>query len=223
MTLKVGLLAMRKMDQPFPNGKPGMVARYDRGFSYMGLLLFIAIAGIGLSAVGMTWHSQVKAENEQQLLFVGSQFRSALNSYYESTPAATKTYPLTLQDLLRDKRFPNVKRHLRQIYTDPMSGNTEWGINRAQGRIVGIYSLSTKKPFKLSGFTNENQSFNYAKSYREWIFGQVGSTLAETGISANGNKANEDKIGTPQLTLKPAKSSSSLQKGSANNSGIQSR
>ncbi|MFA6180012.1 MAG: type II secretion system protein [Candidatus Methylopumilus sp.] len=211
------------MDQHFLNGKLGMVARHNRGFSYMGLLLFIAIAGIGLSAVGMTWHSQVKAENEQQLLFVGTQFRNALNSYYESTPVATKTYPLTLQDLLRDKRFPNVKRHLRQIYTDPMTGNTEWGINRAQGRIVGIYSLSTQKPFKLSGFTNENQSFNYAKSYREWIFGQVGSTLAETGISANGNKANEDKTGTPQLTLKAAKSSSSLQKGSANNSGIQSR
>lgn len=218
MTLKVGPLAMRKMDQPFPNGKPGMVARHDRGFTYMGLLLFIAIAGIGLSAVGMTWHSKVKAENEQQLLFVGTQFRNALNSYYESTPAATKAYPLTLQDLLRDKRFPNVKRHLRQMYTDPMTGNTEWGINRSQGRIVGIYSLSTKKPFKLSGFTNENQSFNYAKSYREWIFGQVGSTLAE-----NGMPANDDKASSQRSTLKPAKSSSLLQKGSANNSGIQSR
>jgi len=155
---------------------PGLT--YAHGFTYMGLLLFVAIAGIGLAATGMTWHSKIKVENEQQLLFVGSQYRKALNSYYESTPSGTKTYPLSLQDLLLDNRFPNVKRHIRKIYADPITGKAEWGINRSQGRIVGIYSLSKQKPFKLAGFTSENQSFNYAKSYREWLFGQVSTDTA---------------------------------------------
>jgi len=162
----------------------------------MGLLLFVAIAGIGLAATGMTWHSKIKVENEQQLLFVGSQYRNALNSYYESTPSGAKTYPFSLQDLLLDKRFPNVKRHIRKIYPDPMTGKAEWGINRTQGRIVGIYSLSNQKPFKLAGFTSENQSFNYAKSYRQWLFGQVSTDQTSR------DPASKDTVATG---IKPAK------------------
>lgn len=149
-----------------------------RGFSYIGLLIMIAIAGVGLSAAGMSWQYQIRAEKEQQLLFVGAQFRNAINSYYEFSPSLTKTYPLTLDDLLLDKRLPKIKRHLRRLYSDPISGKPDWGIARQQGRIVGIYSLSQKKPLKQAGFEGEDSSFVGATSYQNWIFGQAGEPTA---------------------------------------------
>lgn len=144
----------------------------EGGFTYLGLLLVIAIAGIGLSATGMTWHNKIRSEKEKELLFVGGQFRKAINSYYESAPSGVNVYPATLEDMLLDRRYPVIKRHLRKIYQDPVTGSPEWGLVKQQGRIVGIYSLSTSEPIKLAGFSGDDQAFKGATSYRKWIFGQ---------------------------------------------------
>jgi type II secretory pathway pseudopilin PulG len=145
----------------------------NNGFTYIGLLLFIAITGVGLSVAGMSWQYQVSAEKEKQLLFVGAEFRNAINSYYASAPDAAKVYPATLNDLLLDKRMPNIKRHLRKIYLDPMTGKADWGVVKQQERIVGIYSRSSLLPYKQKGFNPAEAKFASAKSYRDWIFGQV--------------------------------------------------
>jgi type II secretory pathway pseudopilin PulG len=144
------------------------------GFSLIGLLLFIAVTGICLSVAGISWQYQVRSEKEQQLLFVGGQFRDAINSYYTSSPAEAKAYPPRLNDLLLDNRMPNVKRHLRKIYSDPMTGKNEWGLVTQQGRIVGVFSLSSLAPIKHKGFKSQDAKFIDAKSYQDWIFGQVG-------------------------------------------------
>ncbi len=149
-------------------------------------MMFIAIAGIGLSAAGMAWHYKVKNEKEQQLMFVGGEYKRALLSYYNASPSGIKQYPVNLSDLLKDNRFPGLKRHLRKIYPDPMTGKTEWGLNKSQGRIVGIYSLSKDKPFKVAGFDQEYEAFNGAKSYQDWVFGQ-NSLVAATVNSINAN------------------------------------
>ena len=143
------------------------------GFTYIGLMLFIAITGIVLSVAGLSWQYQVRAEKEQQLLFVGSQFRAAINSYYISALGDAKVYPLSLNDLLLDKRMPNIRRHLRQIYLDPFTEKADWGLVTQEGRIVGVYSSSTLKPLKHSGFNRENAKFSGAKSYQDWIFGEA--------------------------------------------------
>ena len=41
------------------------------GFSYMGLLAIIAIAGIGMAGTGLVWHQDAQREREKELLFVG--------------------------------------------------------------------------------------------------------------------------------------------------------
>ena len=146
-------------------------SNFNKGFTYIGLLLFIAITGVGLSMAGMSWQYQVRAEKEKQLLFVGAEFRNAINSYYASTPDAAKVYPVSLNDLLLDKRIQNIKRHLRKIYLDPMTGKANWGIVTQQGRIVGIYSRSTLVPYKQKGFNVADAKLTGPKSYREWIFG----------------------------------------------------
>ena len=68
------------------------LARYQRGFTYLGLLMFVIISGIALSSTGQVWHAEAQREKERELLFIGEQFRKAIGSYYESTPGGVKTY-----------------------------------------------------------------------------------------------------------------------------------
>ena len=156
-----------------------LASNFNKGFTYIGLLLFIAITGIGLSVAGMGWQYQVRAEKEKQLLFVGAEFRNAINSYYASTPDEAKAYPASLNDLLLDKRMPNIKRHLRKVYLDPMTGKADWGLITQQSRIVGIYSRSMLAPCKQKGFNPAEAKFAGAKSYRDWTFGQVEGVKAD--------------------------------------------
>jgi type II secretory pathway pseudopilin PulG len=173
---------------PMPSGK-------DRGFSYLGVMIFIAIAGVALAGIGSLSSMQAKREKESQLLFVGDQFRRAIASYYLSTPEGVKQYPQKLDDLLEDHRFPQLRRHLRQIYADPVTNTRDWGIVEAGGRITGVYSLSERPPKKRSGFPALYQTFEEAKSYRDWKFVETGATKAESAVVVEGEK--KSPAGTP--------------------------
>ena len=110
-------------------------------------------------------------EREQELLFIGAEFRWAIATYYEQSPGAVKRYPGTLRDLLFDSRFLTMKRHLRRIYVDPMTGSTKWGMVAApDGGIMGVYSLSEKQPIKIAAFAESNAHFETAKQYSDWRF-----------------------------------------------------
>jgi type II secretory pathway pseudopilin PulG len=140
------------------------------GFTYLGLLFFVALIGVGLAAVGLVWHTAVKREREAELLFVGEQYRRAIKSYYDASPGA-KQYPRSLEDLLLDPRFPNVRRHLRRMYADPMSGAKDWEVVSApDGAILGVHSRSREKPLKSAGFKPELAAFAQAESYAGWVF-----------------------------------------------------
>lgn len=97
------------------------------GFTYIGLLIFIALMGIALAGTGMVWHAQVRREQERELLFVGDQFRRAIGQYYERSPGGGKHFPQSLDDLLLDKRYVATQRYLGRVYPDPITGKTEWG------------------------------------------------------------------------------------------------
>ena len=162
-----------------------------KGFTYIGLLLLIAITSIALSVGGISWQYQVRSEKEQQLLFVGKQFRNAIDSYYASSPGDLKVYPLTLNDLLEDKRMPNTVRHLRQIYLDPMTGKSDWIIQIQQGHIVGVHSRSTLAPFKIAGFNDADAKFSGAKTYQQWVF-ESASKVTLSNSSRNLSVSNPD-------------------------------
>ena len=173
-----------------PNGRQNSLPRKRQsgGFTYIGLLLVIIIAGIGLAAVGQVWHTKYQREKEQELLFIGEQFRQAIGSYYESTPSGAKQYPLSLEQLLHDDRFPVIKHHLRRIYIDPMTGQAEWGLEKQQGRIVGVYSLSQQHPLKTAGFAPAYVSFAKASQYNAWRFSYVpGTLMVAAGEVVSGN------------------------------------
>lgn len=144
-----------------------------RGFTLLGLVIIIAVMGVALLAVGEVWHYAQKREKEQELLFVGDQFRRAINSYYVHTPPANRQhpYPMNLEDLLKDPRYPSTQRYLRKIYPDPVSGSTEWGLARdPDGGIYGVYSLSEETPIKQGNFRLANKAFEGKTKYADWLF-----------------------------------------------------
>ncbi len=140
------------------------------GFTYMGLLMVVAIAGIGMAGVGIVWHQDAQREREKELLFIGQAYRNAIGSYYENSPSTAKQFPQNLQDLLLDTRFPTVKRHIRQLYADPFARDKDWQLVMQQGQITGVYSSSTLKPIKKVGLPPEFEAFDSAEKYEEWRF-----------------------------------------------------
>jgi len=142
----------------------------EKGFTYLWVMFTVAITGVLLAGAGQLWRTEAQREKEKELMFIGEQFRLAIGSYYESSPGLPKRYPPTLEKLLLDDRFPTVKRHLRKIFLDPMTGVREWGLIMQPGiGITGVHSLSAQAPIKRANF-HERYAFGEAKSYRDWKF-----------------------------------------------------
>ena len=109
------------------------------GFAYLWVLLAIALIGIGLVAASEVWVTAARRERAEELDWIGDQFVNAIGSYYFSTIGASRAYPESLEQLLEDRRFVTVRRHLRAIYRNPHTGNADWEVLRASnGRIVGV-------------------------------------------------------------------------------------
>lgn len=151
------------------------------GFSYLGLLFAVAIAASALAGTGMLWHTAQQREREKELLYIGNQFRTAIASYLARTPGGALRYPPSLEDLVKDPRYPTTMRHLRKLYRDPMTGKPEWGLVPAPGGgIMGVYSQSEAAPLKRADFDSPNRVFEeHAKAlgdkmtYRNWQFVHV--------------------------------------------------
>ncbi|PWB33908.1 type II secretory pathway, pseudopilin PulG [Pseudomonas sp. SDI] len=155
------------------------------GFSYLGVLLLIALMGMALAAAGELWSTVAQRERERELLWVGSQYAQALRSYYRSSPGLAQ-YPQTLDELLLDPRFPNKVRHLRRLYRDPIANSDDWGLLRSiDGRISGVYSRSQQSPLKQAGFDAQWQDFTGLTHYSDWQF------AAEQAFIDNGRKARQ--------------------------------
>ena len=158
------------------NRKPGsdpdfpLPAFLQRGFTYLGMLLIVALMGTGLVAFGELYSHAAQREKERELIFIGEQFRDAIASYYNKSPGA-KVYPKKLEDLLEDNRFPMPQRHLRRVYRDPMTGTQEWGLVEAPGGgFMGVHSLSEETPIKSGNFSATAQEFEGAEHYTKWLF-----------------------------------------------------
>lgn len=145
--------------------------RFQGGWVLLALLFILAALGTGMAALGTMWTTAAQREKETELLFVGEQYRRAIESYQRRGPGAERPYPPSLEVLLQDARFPMPVRHLRRLYPDPMTGRPEWGLVRDdQGGILGVYSLSEGTPMKTAGFAPAQEGFEAATSYREWVF-----------------------------------------------------
>lgn len=142
----------------------------QRGFTYLWVMLAVVMIGLGMTAAAEVQLVVEKRQKEKELLFVGRQIRDAIGRYYEAAPTGLKEYPANLEALLQDPRTPDLRRYLRKIYVDPMTGRGEWGIFEVGGRIAGVYSRSAEKPIKQDRFDPSEESFVEKKKYSEWVF-----------------------------------------------------
>lgn len=116
----------------------------QRGAIYLLTLFLVAALGVGLARFGTVWSTALQREREVELLFVGGEYARAIAGYRAALPGEPVAGPERLEDLLLDPRFPFVRRHLRRIYPDPMSGEVDWIVERQAGRIVGLRSRSDR-------------------------------------------------------------------------------
>lgn len=154
-----------KMVRSIVSGKQAYM-KPTQGFTFLGLLVIITIAGIGMAAVGMVWSKASQREREQDLIYIGHAYQRAIGSYFQ----VHKQFPRKLADLLQDETKGNVKRHLRRLYPDPITRGEPWGLMKKQGQIIGVYSTSEKKPIKQAGFKYGLDGFANAKTYQDWKF-----------------------------------------------------
>lgn len=155
--------------------------RRQSGFAYLLVLLLIVLMGLGLGAAGTLWHTESQRLKESELLYIGEQYRQAINSYYNA-PGTIKQYPKSLEALLLDTRQPTLTRHLRRLYPDPMTNTKEWGlvVDPDNQQIRGVYSLASGEPLKQQGFALNQREFEEAKSYAAWQFVVTPPTPAPT-------------------------------------------
>jgi len=140
----------------------------QRGFAYLWTLMLVAFMGVGLTIAADLYTTAMRRDKERELLFIGHEFRHALEAYNKANGAGQ--YPLTLEELLKDPRFPSAKRHLRRLYNDPITGKPDWALVLQQGRIVGIRSTSAQRPIKQENFDDDDAGLAKKPRYADWLF-----------------------------------------------------
>ncbi|HEY4374422.1 MAG TPA: hypothetical protein VGN52_21050 [Burkholderiales bacterium] len=107
-------------------------------------------------------------------------------------------------------RLPGIRRHLRRLYADPLTGKPGWGtIPAPGGGIMGVYSLAKGTPIKIALFDPELADFEGKTSYADWQFSYVapgligpdGKPLANpaspnANLSATSTPVNESGVGS---------------------------
>lgn len=91
------------------------------GFTYLGVLFAVALIGIGLAAISEVWTTNADRQKMAQVNWIGQQYVNAIRSYYYANTGSVHFYPTSVDDLLEDKRYLSVKRHLRSRYEQPIS------------------------------------------------------------------------------------------------------
>lgn len=159
---------------------PRTAFRRPHGFTYVGLIIFVAIIAL-VGAAGLKFGAIMQRRAaELALLDIGAQFGAALRSYADATPPGQPTQPPSLKELLKDPRFPNTRRHLRKIFIDPVTGKAEWGIVYVSGTVgvTAVYSLSNAKPIKIGNFDARFPNFDNKAHLSDWKFTMAGQAAA---------------------------------------------
>lgn len=154
----------------------GGVGKPPRGFTYVGLIVLVAIIGLVTATTIKLGALMQRRAAEEALLEVGAAFGDALKSYANASKPGQRLTPASLEELLLDPRFPTPRRHLRQIYADPITGKAQWGLLRGVDKIgiVAVYSLSTDKPIKLANFDPRFIGFDNRQRLSDWKFVATG-------------------------------------------------
>ncbi|MDB5811732.1 MAG: hypothetical protein JWN94_3854 [Betaproteobacteria bacterium] len=212
-TIRDAARARRRLFNFWPGGRALDLRARRAGFTLIGLLIFVAMTGIGLTVISQIWVTVQKRDKEAELLFIGDQFRRAFTLYGANGAAG----PRQLEDLIKDPRLPDTRRYLRKLYRDPITGRAEWGVLRSTGdTIIGVYSLSEEEPLKKSEFKLVDIAFEGKTKYTEWVFfprarrATAGQPVPLGSANSPGDKSlpqpglpqvQPDRMQTPPVTI----------------------
>ncbi len=134
-------------------GAPGVV--------YIMVLMALVVLGISTAVIGPVWHTEIRREKEAELLFRLGEYRSAIARYR----ADRGRPPRELKDLLEDRSQLQVRRYLRKLYPDPLTGKDDWKLDYVADRtgailgIADIHSSSSREPIR---------TIVGKRTYRDW-------------------------------------------------------
>jgi type II secretory pathway pseudopilin PulG len=143
-------------------------------------LFTLALLSIAALSIAQLDRLATRRAEEAELRRIGAEYARALAGYRAA--AEPHQYPARLDDLLADRRGGVLRRHLRRIYVDPVTRQAEWGVVRDGGQIVGVHSLSPRKPLKVAGFTADEVGFEDAKGYADWVFQPAATATPATPL-----------------------------------------
>lgn len=131
------------------------IGKGQPGFTYLGMLFFVAITSAALAALGQQWSTAAQRERERELEFRGGEIARAIESYLAAGPSQPPAYPRSLDDLLRDGRGIKPRHHLRRLYADPFTGRADWVLipaPNAPNLFRGVHSRSERALLNQRGF-----------------------------------------------------------------------
>ncbi len=137
------------------------IPRGERGLTLVELIVTMFILSILATAAVPLVRFQVKREKERELRYDLWMMRDAIDKYKDAadrgafqTKVDSQNYPPDLDTLVNGVDVQGKKvRFLRKIPTDPMTGNTDWGMRSMQDdpdsdswggqSVFDVYSKST--------------------------------------------------------------------------------
>jgi type II secretory pathway pseudopilin PulG len=156
--------------------------RRDGGYTYVAVMVLLAVLSLASALTLEVAQTSARRSGEAELIAIGKEFERAFASYHRQSPMGARRYPEKLEDLVRDPRLPGVKRHLRKVYVDPMTG-APWGTVAAPGGgIMAVYSTAPGQPYRedlalamtpapVLAASAPDAAGTQPTSYAEWRFG----------------------------------------------------
>jgi type II secretory pathway pseudopilin PulG len=138
------------------------------GFTILAVLAAMVFLALATTGVMQVVSQQDQREREKLLRRIGETYANAIGSYYESSPGSVKQWPRELDELVEDRRFVGTRRHMRELYADPVARSKSWGVVRGDnGAITGVYSLAEGKPLLSAPLGHDAKP---AERYADWEF-----------------------------------------------------
>ncbi|GGY85246.1 type II secretion system protein [Pseudoduganella plicata] len=212
---------MRWLTPPRRPARGFTPARPARGFTYVSVIILVAILGLVAATTVRLGATIQRAAAERELLYIGEQFSDALKSYAAATPQGQPQQPPTMKELLKDPRFPGTRRHLRKVFVDPMTGKPEWGIVYMGDKlgVLGIHSLSTAEPIKVSNFPSRFQAFEGKRKISDWVFTFNGQEPPPGQLPAKPGAGPATPMTGSPLTGKPTGTGTGTDTGAGSGTG----
>ena len=93
------------------------------GFTLVGMIIIFTVMAVLISVAMPIWSKVIQREKEEELIFRGMQYAEAIRVFQ----LRNGRYPLRLEELVTVR-----PRAIRQLWTDPLTEDGEWGLIYAQ-------------------------------------------------------------------------------------------